>query len=48
MPKGISGQIKYVGENDPLVIDVEKCPVCGSRCTEDYLDINLTSFFFPG
>jgi len=47
MTKGMSGQNKNDGENKPLVIGVEKCPVCGSLYTEDYLDINLTSFFFP-
>jgi 2-polyprenyl-3-methyl-5-hydroxy-6-metoxy-1,4-benzoquinol methylase len=37
MPKEISDQIKYI----------KKCPVCDSVNIEDYLDINLTSFFFP-
>lgn len=47
MPKRIRSHTKYNSENNPPVIVVEKCPVCGSRCTEDYLDTNLTTFFFP-
>jgi len=47
MSKRTRSHTKYNSENDPLIIVVEKCPVCGSRRTEDYLDINLTSFFFP-
>lgn len=34
-------------ENDPIVIIVRKCPACGSKHIEDYIDTNLTTFFFP-
>lgn len=47
MSKRTRSHTKNNSENDPFIIVLEKCPVCGSRCTEDYLDINLTSFFFP-
>ncbi len=47
MPKRIRSYTKYSSENNPSVIVVEKCPICESQCTEDYLDSSLTSFFFP-
>ncbi len=47
MHKRFGDQDKYIGKNDPRVIIIEKCPACGSRCIEDYLDTNLTTFFFP-
>jgi len=47
MPKKIRSHTKYNSENNFPIIVVEKCPICESQCTEDYLDSNLTSFFFP-
>jgi 2-polyprenyl-3-methyl-5-hydroxy-6-metoxy-1,4-benzoquinol methylase len=47
IPNGISSRTKYVKKNDPVIIGAEQCPACQSLRTEDYLDTNLTSFFFP-
>jgi len=41
------GHDQYPDEKNPAVIVIEKCPACGSENIENYLDINLTTFFFP-
>jgi 2-polyprenyl-3-methyl-5-hydroxy-6-metoxy-1,4-benzoquinol methylase len=47
MPKRKKRHDQYIDENHPVVIVIEKCPACGSENIEDYLDTNLTTFFFP-
>jgi len=47
MQKRLGSQNRYISGNDPIIVIVKKCPVCGSNSTEDYLNTNLTTFFFP-
>jgi len=40
-----TGEIKKIEEPDMILMD--SCPVCGSDWLENYIETNLTNFFFP-
>ena len=38
---------KLVKPEEPDIIVTERCPACGSALIENYIETNLTTFFFP-